>query len=351
MKISLEHKLGGLILTGFHGHKITSDHHIVRDIEQYKIGGVILFDKLLAKGAPLNNIINADQVSTLTRELQTISSDSLFIATDQEGGMVSRFRKEAGFPTTQSAYLLGSHSTTEATKVAGEQTATMLASIGVNFNFAPVVDLNCHPSNPIISKYERSFSERPDTVIAHAATWIDAHNRKNIISCLKHFPGHGSANSDSHQGFVDITHTWKKKELIPFQELHKRQLVDSIMTGHLFNQHFDSTYPATLSKSTLQKLLREKINYDGVVLSDDMQMGAITKFYGFEEACCRAIMAGVDILVIGNNLIYDTEIVPRLISYFKQAIDNGTLSEYRINEAWQRVQLLKTKYNLKRKTT
>ena len=351
MKVSLEHKLGGLILTGFHGSEITAKHHIVRDIEQYRIGGVILFDKLLAKKAHRNNIINAEQVSTLTKNLQTASSGSLFIATDQEGGMVSRFRKECGFPTTQTAHTLGVDVTTETTQKAAKQTAKMLSEVGVNFNFAPVVDLNCHPSNPIIGKYERSFSKRPDEVIAHAATWIHAHNEQNIISCLKHFPGHGSADSDSHKGFVDITDTWKENELIPFQELHKRTLAPSIMTGHLFNQNFDSEYPATLSRPTLQNILREKINYDGVVLSDDMQMGAITKFYGFEEACCKAIMAGVDILVIGNNLIYDTEIVPRLISYFKQAMDNGILTEQRIDEAWQRIQLLKTRYNLKRTTT
>lgn len=348
MTVSIEHKLGGLLITGFFGYETRAEDYIIRDIEQHGLGGVILFDKHLATRSERNNIINPEQVGALSRDLQIAAGEQLFIATDQEGGLVSRFKQEYGFPETGTAYALGQTST-ECTEKAAQQTAKMLKDAGVNFNFAPVVDLNSNPANPIIGKYQRSFSADPAVVIRHAKIWINTHRTQNIISCLKHFPGHGSAQSDSHQGFVDISNSWQKAELTPYLELHKQQLVDAIMTGHLFNHHFDTEYPATLSYSTLEQALRQKVNYNGVVLSDDMQMGAISKFYGFEEACCKALMAGVDILVIGNNLSYDPEIVPKLTTFFKRALDNGTLSEARINQAWEKVQQLKGKYNLKRK--
>lgn len=348
MAVSIEQKLGGLLITGFFGHEIRAEDHIVRDIEQYGLGGVIIFDKHLATKSATNNITDPHQITTLSKDLQSLAGEQLFIATDQEGGLVSRFKEEYGFPITDTAYTLG-QDTTERTAQAALQTAKMLKNAGVNFNFAPVVDLNSNPTNPIIGKYQRSFSNEPATVIAHAQVWIEAHRTQNIISCLKHFPGHGSSHSDSHQGFVDISSSWQETELIPYLELHQQQLVDAIMTGHLYNHNFDTEYPATLSFSTLEQALRKKVNYNGVLLSDDMQMGAISKFYGFEEACCKALMAGVDILVIGNNLTYDPEIVPKLTSFLKRALDNGTLSEERINNAWEKVQQLKRKYNLKRK--
>ncbi len=340
---TLEQKIGQLFLIGFEGDILTKTHPIRNDITQNNLGGVILFDRLLAKQKPCNNIVSPKQLQTLTRELQELTSDTLLIGVDQEGGNVSRFKNEMDFPVTPSAQHLGMESDIHLTRKSAEQTATMLQSTGVNFNLAPVVDLNIYRKNPIIGHYERSFSENEKTVITHAKVWIDAHRQKNILTCLKHFPGHGSSHSDSHLGFVDITTTWTKDELIPYNELIKDGYADSIMAGHLINQNFDTQYPATLSSPTLKSLLREKLHFDGLLISDDMQMKAITDHYGLEKGCCLALAAGIDMLIVGNNIVHDPAILTRLQDAVYAALERGFLSERRIEQAWERIQKFKSR--------
>jgi len=351
MVITLEQRIGQLFLIGFEGDSLTKNHPIRNDITQNNLGGVILFDRLLAKKKYLNNIISPKQLQTLTRDLQELTSDTLLIGVDQEGGNVSRFKKEMGFPVTPSAEKLGMESDTDLTRKSAEQTATMLQSTGINLNFAPVVDLNIYWKNPIIGHYERSFAKNEKTVTAHAKAWIDAHRQKNILSCLKHFPGHGSSHSDSHLGFVDITTTWREDELLPYKELIKDGYADSIMAGHLINQNFDTQYPATLSRSTLQSLLREKLRFDGVLISDDMQMKAITDYHGLEKGCCMALAAGIDMLIVGNNIEHDPAILTRLQNAVFAALDRGILTEKRIEQAWERVQKFKSKIKKSHGTT
>ncbi len=346
MVITLEQKIGQLFLIGFEGDILTKNHPIRNDITQNNLGGVILFDRLLAKKKHHNNIVSPKQVQTLTHDLQELTSDTLLIGVDQEGGNVSRFKKKRGFPVTPSAEKLGTESDTDLTRKSAEQTATMLQSTGINLNFAPVVDLNIYRENPIIGHYERSFAANAKTVTTHAKVWIDAHRQKNILSCLKHFPGHGSSHSDSHLGFVDITTTWKEDELLPYKELINDGYADSIMAGHLINQNFDTQYPATLSRTTLQPLLREKLRFDGVLISDDMQMKAITDYHGLEKGCCMALAAGIDLLIVGNNIKHDPGILMRLRDAVFYALDRGILTESRIEQAWTRVQKLKS--NLKK---
>lgn len=343
MTISIEEKLGGLLILGFEGDKVTSKHPIVKDIETYGLGGVILFDRLLAKKQSSNNILSNDQVAQLTSSLQHTSPDTLLICVDQEGGMVNRFKKERGFPVTDSAYELGRDGSLATTRQAAKATATMLSGLGINFNLAPVVDLNSYPQSPIIGKYNRSFSADPDVVINHATAWVQEHRKQNILTCLKHFPGHGSSKADTHDGFVDITNSWHEDELYPYKQLHKSGMADAVMVGHLFNTYHDAQFPATLSENTINNLLRKNIGYYGPLLSDDMQMGAIVKHYGFEEACCKAIISGVDLLIIGNNLVTAPDIASKLITALKAKLDDGSLTEQRVNEAWNRIQTLKKK--------
>lgn len=343
MTININEKLGSLLILGFEGESVTSNHPIIKDIGKYKLGGVILFDRLLARKRTSNNITSKVQVKRLTADLQASSSDKLLICVDQEGGMVNRFKKERGFPVTGSAYELSSDPTFTKTRQAAKATATMLAELGINFNMAPVADLNSYPKNPVIGKYNRSFSADPNIVVNHAKIWIEEHRQLNILSCLKHFPGHGSARADTHEGFVDISTSWHENELLPYQLLNKSGLVDAVMTGHLFNTNHDTQYPATLSKSTIKNLLRNSIGYNGPLLSDDMQMGAIIKHYGLEEACCKAIISGVDLLVIGNNLVANPNIAQKLIDTLKSKLDHGSLTMERVDEAWMRVQTLKQK--------
>lgn len=338
---SLEDKIGQLFLVGFSGDTLSSDHPIVEDITEGNLGGVILFDQLLAMRRGTNNIISSKQLRELTTSLQDAAKDPLLIAVDQEGGYVNRFKENRGFPTTLSAEVLGKNDDLQLTIDSARQTAEMLRSTGINFNLSPVVDLNLLTENPIIGKYGRSFSEYPEGVIDHAGKWISEHKKVGILNCLKHFPGHGSSRTDSHLGFVDITQSWQKEELIPFERLISSGLADAIMTGHLYNKNFDSHYPATLSSSTLQSLLRKELQFDGVIISDDMQMKAITSRFGLEEACCKAIKAGIDLIIIGNNLVHDPFVFRKLAKSLRNAVLQGTLTEERIEDAWTRVQKIK----------
>ncbi len=338
---TLRHKIGQLFLIGFAGDTLPSKHPIALDIREENLGGVILFDRFLAEKKEAHNIISAEQLQKLTTDLQQLAGGNLLIAVDQEGGEINRFKKERGFPITPTAAELGSMPDIQATTASAGQTARMLRAAGVNLNLAPVVDINVNPENPIIGRYGRSFSEKGRTVAAHAAAWIKEHRAEGIQCCLKHFPGHGSSQSDSHHGFVDISASWRESELEPYRLLIDSGQAEAIMVGHLINRTFDPTYPATLSTATLQVLLRWNLGFTGLVISDDMQMKAITNGYGLDEACCKALAAGIDLLIIGNNLAYDPRILQKSKNAVFEAVLRGEITERRIAEAYSFVQKFK----------
>ncbi|MDO9042809.1 MAG: glycoside hydrolase family 3 N-terminal domain-containing protein [Desulfocapsaceae bacterium] len=341
--MNLEQKIGQLFLIGFQGDNIDASHPIAADITQRNLGGVILFDRSLATKQAHNNIQSADQVKLLTATLQGLARTPLLIGVDQEGGKVRRLKPELGFPATASAAELGQKNDMTLTAIHAATTADTLQALGINLNLAPVVDVNSFAANPVIGRLDRSFSPSPETISAHASEWIKAHRTRGVLSCLKHFPGHGSSRTDSHHGFTDITETWSPEELQPYKDLIAGGLADAIMTGHLFHKELDPTYPATLSTRIIANLLRQKLQFSGVVISDDLQMKAITDRYGLEEAACLALAAGVDLLIIGNNLDYNPDILARIIPAILQAIRSGKLQEKMIHEAYARIQQLKKK--------
>ncbi|MCP3890637.1 MAG: glycoside hydrolase family 3 protein [Desulfobulbaceae bacterium] len=343
-KPSLEQQIGQLFIIGFQGQSVSSNHSITEDIKLRHLGGVILFDRHLASKSSLNNIVSPEQLRKLTNRLQQASDTPLLIAVDQEGGRVNRFRKDLGFHETPPAKELGDTGDLQLTRQSAVQTSQLLKDVGINFNFAPVVDLNINSKNPIIGKYGRSFSKDSSAVVEHSKIWIEEHRKAGIISCLKHFPGHGSSIADSHLGFVDISATWQESELQPFARLIEGGFADTIMAGHLFNQLLDRRNPATLSSEILQRLLRQQLQFKGVTVSDDMQMKAITSRYGFEEACCRAIAAGIDLVVIGNNICYDPDLFNTVRKALLKGLEASLITEERIYEAWSRVNDLKSKF-------
>jgi len=222
-----------------------------------------------------------------------------------------------------------------------------LAKLGFNIDFAPVVDLNINPKNPIIGALGRSFSDNPQEVIGHGKAFINGLHKNNIVSTIKHFPGHGSSIGDSHLGLVDITKTYNEKETLPFKELIKMGLVDTVMTAHVINKKVDSDYPATLSFKFLQEILRKEIGFQGVIISDDMQMGAIVDNFGFEKAIIQAINAGCDLLIISNNVrSYDPEIPYKARDIILKAVKEGAIKKERIDESFQRIIDLKKKYKI-----
>ena len=342
MPRTIRQKLGHLFLMGFDGDHLPTGHPLRWDITRHHLGGVILFDRLLAFAGKTNNIVHAKQLKQLTDELQNVAGGDLLIAVDQEGGMVSRFKKSAGFPTSPRPADLGRIHGVRATREYGKQTAAMLRSCGINWNLAPVVDLDCYPDNPIIGRFGRSFSAHPDVVTAHARAWLNSHREAGILSCLKHFPGHGSSRTDSHLGFVDISDTWFETELLPYHKLINTEKIDSIMIGHLFHRTLDPENPATLSSRVVEDLLRKRLGYDGVVITDDMQMAAITARYDLITACCLALKSGVDMLIIGNNLSHDPQILESLLDGLVQKVENGELSEKRLDQAAKRIAAMHT---------
>ena len=343
--LTLDQKIGQMLIVGFRGLTVEKSRHIQRDIKDYNIGGVVLFSvDLPSKREQLRNIESPQQFKQLCENLQKLAPLPLIISVDQEGGRVSRLSPKYGFPPRiPSAQYLGELNNLDSTEYYANQTAQLLASMGVNFNFAPVVDVNVNPACPVIGGIERSFSPIPDSVTAHAKAVIQGHRASNIITSLKHFPGHGSAKTDSHLGFTDVSETWSDAELKPYQDLIKDDLVDAVMTAHVFNSKFDAKYPATLSKNITHHFLREEFGFKGIIVSDDMHMGAIAENFELEEAIEKAIEAGVDMLIFGNNQPrpYDEEIVPKVITIIKKLIADGKVSEERIEESFERIMTLK----------
>jgi len=338
---SLDVKIGQMLLVGFRGLTVDERHPIVTAIRQHQLGGVIFFDYDRPSQTPVRNIESPEQVRQLTASLQAHADIPLFVGIDQEGGRVNRLKERYGFPPTFSAQFLGQQSV-DMTRQQAEQTASHLENAGINLNFAPVVDLNRNPDSPAIGSVERSFSADAQVVITHARAWIEAHHACGILCALKHFPGHGSAREDSHLGFVDVTTTWRPEELRPYQQLLQEGFDDVIMTAHIFHNGLDPAYPSTLSRSIVTGMLRERLGFNGVVISDDMQMQAIAAHYDLETAIFFAISAGIDILTFGNNLsVYDKQIAARAVEIISRLVDSGRISSERIHASYRRIMRLK----------
>jgi beta-N-acetylhexosaminidase len=337
----LERKIAQMLLLGFPGENLEPNSPIDQAIRRYGAGGVVLFDNNIDLGVTGRNITSPAQLKKLTSSLQQAAEVPLLIAVDQEGGVVARLKDRYGFPATVSAKYLGQQNRLELTRSSSDSLAETLEKYGFNLNLAPVVDLATNPDNPVIAFKERSFSADPALVTAHAAEFIKGHHRHHILTCLKHFPGHGSSRDDSHLGLVDVTRYWHENELQPYRNLISQGLCDMVMTAHTFNTAIDPLYPATLSKATIDGILRKQLGFDGVVVSDDLYMGAIIQHYSYETAVEKAINAGVDLLVVANDKLYSPDIMPRTIELLLKMVEQGRISRERIDQACSRIMAMK----------
>jgi beta-N-acetylhexosaminidase len=343
---ALKVKIAQMLLVGFQGIGLERDNPVYADITERGIGGVLLYDYDMPSRSQIRNIVSKDQLTRLCAELQEAAAQSpngtkLFIAVDQEGGAVNRLKTRNGFPETKSAAEMGEGDGSE-TAYYAEQTARLLSEMGINLNFAPCVDLNLNPRNPIIGRIGRSFSPNPEVVTNHAALWIDVHSRFGVFSCLKHFPGHGSSQSDTHRGAVDVSLSWQEEELFPYRELIDANAVTFVMTSHVFNSALDSEYPATLSRSTLEGILRDRLGFSGLIVSDDLNMAAVAANYSLETALEKAVNAGVDILCFSNNgAVFDPSIAERSIDIIYDLIRTGIVVPERIEESYRRIMAVK----------
>ncbi|WP_420572452.1 glycoside hydrolase family 3 N-terminal domain-containing protein [Kordia sp.] len=339
---SLDIKIGQMIMLGIgKDTQIRSDNKILADIKAQKLGGVLIYEK---------NITKLNSVANLKKLIATLKKDAelpLLVSIDEEGGKVNRLKQKYGFPKTVSAKYLGEINDVDTTKYYSDIIAHNLLDLGINVNYAPVLDVD-NPDNPPIGKNHRAFSKNPQDIIKHARQVVASHRYFNVKTVVKHFPGHGNSRQDSHFNVTDVSKYWQQQEVFPYIKLLYEGNVDAIMTAHIVNEKLDdSKLPATLSKKIMTDYLRGDLGFDGVIFSDDMQMKAIADQFGFEKSIQMAIHAGVDVLMFSNHIPMKGRdmILPQdIIDIVKKMVKDGEISEKRIDESYQRI--LKFKKNL-----
>ncbi|MBI3296555.1 MAG: glycoside hydrolase family 3 protein [Elusimicrobia bacterium] len=339
-------KIGAMLMVGFEGTTSTDawPAKLGTQIEKGEVGGVILFKR---------NITGKDGVAALNSFFKS-KDKTVLVAVDQEGGKVQRLNAANGFESFPSAQEVGAGTATAAEAARTyRRMGKMLAEAGFNVDMAPVVDVDHEPPSPVIGGLMRSFSKDPETVVKYAVAMSRALAEEGVLACVKHFPGHGSAQGDTHEGLVDVTSTWSEAELAPFyRTVRDRHGPRMVMTAHIINTKLDPKYPATFSPTILKDLLRAKLGRDIVVVSDDMHMGAVMKNYGFEEGVVLAVNAGVDLLIFSNNplaakgvegFLPDPDLPARVTKIISDAVAAGRIPASRIEESYRRLKKLKAR--------
>jgi beta-N-acetylhexosaminidase len=338
---ALRHKVASLLVVGFRGQQLADDDWVMKAVRS-GLGGVVLFDRDLKTGLP-RNITSPGQASALVKQLRDASSGRLIVSIDQEGGQTSRLGPIDGFAGSASEERIGAVDSATTTRNWAQQMVTELKSIGVNLNYAPVVDLNVNPASPAIGRLGRSFSSQTDVVVSNASEEIQAHRAAGVKTVLKHFPGLGSSTANTDFAVADVTTTWHPSELDPFRTLINQGKADSVMAAHLVNKNLDPSRPASLSPKVVTDLLRGQLGFRGPVVSDDMQAVAITSRYGQDEAVALALSAGVDLLVFANQQVYDPNVVKQTVDNVVNLVRSGRISQATIDDAVARVDALRPK--------
>lgn len=334
--MTLDEKIGQLIICGFDGY--TLDNNFKNLIKENHLGGVILFSKNIKNSDGLINLINS------LKETNSSNKIPLFISVDEEGGPVSRMPNEI-YDIPSNKYI-GQINNEDFSYEIGKLLGKQLSAFGFNLNFAPVLDINSNPNNPVIGI--RSFGNDKDLVSKLGVKVINGIKEENIIPVAKHFPGHGDTSVDSHLNLPVVNHDFNRLnnfELIPFKEAIKNG-VDAIMVAHILLPKLDKNNPATLSKTIITDILRNKLNFNGLILTDDMTMGAITENYNIGDAAVKSINAGSDIILV----CHETNNINTVINSIKLAVSKNIITESRINESVYRILSTKEKFNLNNNT-
>ncbi|MBN8192115.1 beta-N-acetylhexosaminidase [Bacillus sp. NTK074B] len=330
--MTLDEKIGQMLVAGVNGTQM--DEPTKNLIQKHKVGGFIFFT---------DHLQEPDQTIQFLNDMKEANKENplpLLLSVDQEGGNVTRLPGGlSDFPTNQK---IGETNNPDVSYEVGTLLGKELKEFGFNLNFAPVLDVNSNPDNPIIG--DRSFSPDPDIVSELGVQTMKGIQSENILSSIKHFPGHGDTSVDSHLALPVVNKSLQElesMELVPF----KRAIndgADLIMVAHILLPKFDDTYPSSLSKAIVTGLLRKKLNYHGVVITDDMTMKAITDNYGMGEAAVQTVKAGSDLVLIAH----DARKAEAAIVALKSAVKKGEISEERIDESVKRIIQLKQTYHL-----
>lgn len=345
IEYTLDEDIGMMLLVGFRGTELDYNKNIeiISALRDYHVGSVILFDYDVPTGTRGRNIKDAEQLKRLCQQLRSFKSD-LLIGIDQEGGYVSRLSTGYGFPRILSAQRSAAKGD-DTVRYYASLTGRMLEELGINLDFAPVADVNVNPRCPVIGGIERSFSGDPAVVRRCCLIWSAELLNHHVVSCWKHFPGHGSSKGDTHKGLVDVTDTWQPYELDPYRHgdngWDRLMPLTMVMTAHVINRKLDpSGLPASLSPK-MTSYLRDTLDFQGVIVTDDLAMGAIVSQYSFEKAIRMAVLAGADLLCLSNNGgTYDVNMVPKAVKVIKQMIADGEITEDRIRQSATRIRSL-----------
>ncbi len=325
---TLREKVGQMFLVGCQGETLTHNEQLL--FAEYQFGGVILFKRNCAEPA---------QLLALCRSLwESAIETPPFIAIDQEGGSVHRLA--APFTHFPAAARIGAKGNLELARRLGRAAAEELKFTGINVNFAPVLDVNSNPDNPIIGA--RAFGAQPKQVIEIGSAWTQGLRDGGIIPCGKHFPGHGDSDKDSHLELPTVSKTLdelKTVELPPF--VHAcRNRIEALMTAHVRYPALDPNLPATLSEPIVTGLLRHQLGYDGVVFSDDLEMKAIADNYGVKQAAALAVRAGVDVLLF----CHDVEKAIEACEFLCAEAASDPIVRARVEDSFRRITELKRRY-------
>ena len=323
-------QIAQLFVFGFEGTEPNA--HILRMIREFGIGGVILFSR---------NIQNPLQTAQLIESLQDASEIPLLVGIDQEGGKVARL--PLPFTLFPGNHAIGNSGSNELAAAFGRVTAEELSAVGFNLDFAPVLDINTYPNNPVIGI--RSFGEDPELVSSLGCAAIQGLQEQGIIACGKHFPGHGDTSLDSHVDLPKLSHAreklWKR-EIYPFRRAIACG-VETIMTAHVLYTQLDPQYPATLSSKIVTGILREELGFNGLVFSDDLVMKAVEENWGIEKSSVLSLQAGVDSLLICHDPVKQEKALFAVLRAFQE----GEITINRIEEAAGRILDLKRRRLLK----
>ena len=326
--MNVRETIGQLLMVGFQGTKLSSE--FINWLQEYRPGGVILFSR---------NLVDMEQIAQLTNSLQELAPDPpLLIAIDQEGGSVSRLPQD--FTIFPSASTVATCQSPDVAYAVAEITAKELRAVGINMNMAPVLDVSSNPENPIIGN--RAYGNHPGQVCIFGTATMQGLKNNGIIPCGKHFPGHGDTVTDSHKVLPVVNanrERLNKIELEPFRHAIQQGL-PTIMTAHVHYPALDAETSATLSRPILTDLLREELGFQGVTITDDMEMRAILDCNTIGEASVRSLQAGANMVLICHQRERQTEAVRAI----KQALDCGEIGLDILQDSVKRISFLKQKY-------
>jgi beta-N-acetylhexosaminidase len=345
MPADLRRRVGQMILVGFRGLTPLEAAPTLRHIKDGSIGGVVLYD-VDAETGGLRNIQSRDQVHDLVLALKEAGEIPVLTTVDAEGGFYHRLKEKYGFPPATPAQDMGERNDLTFTRSAAGLTAEALADVGIDMNLAPVVDL-LNPANLTVSARRRSFSSDAAKVTAHAREFILAHREYGVLTAPKHFPGMGGVLRPHAPGLGELIEDWTTAELEPYRALIGEGLMDCVLTARITHPQLDSEYPGCLSKKVVDGLLRGELGYDGVAISDAMEMLAIWDVFGFERGTILAVNAGLDMLLFCNEsgmIPYDDERAPAAVQIILDAVSRGEIAEERVNQACSRILKMKQRF-------